>query len=78
MGSLVVHIFCKLEKLGIWFSCGWRHNGGTFTHFGWGHQALGIKPMTQFFDSKFYWKLAYKSLEPLICFLAFLDLKLWF
>jgi len=28
-------------------------------HFGRGHRALDIKPMTQFIDSKFYWKLVY-------------------
>jgi len=26
-----------------------------------GHRALSIKPMDQFFDSKFYWKLGYSS-----------------
>jgi len=61
VGSLVVYIFYKLEKFGFWFSCGWRHNGGRFMHFIWGHQVLGVKPMTQFFDSKFYLKLGYKS-----------------
>ena len=60
-GSLVVHIFLKLEMLGFCFFCEWRHNRGRLTHFGRSYRALGIKPMTQFFNSKFYWKLNYNS-----------------
>ena len=57
VGSFVVYIFFELEKSGFWFSCGWCHNWGRFTHFVRGHRALSVKPMTQFFDSNFYWKL---------------------
>jgi len=60
-GSLVVHIFSKIGKVMVLFFCGWHHNGGRFTHFGRGHRALGFKAMTQFFDSKFYWKQGYNS-----------------
>jgi len=28
-------------------------------HFVLGHRAVVVKPMTEFFDSKFYWKLGY-------------------
>jgi len=34
---------------------------GVGSRIGQGHRALGVKPMTQFFDSKFYWKLDYHS-----------------
>ena len=51
-GSLVVHIYLTIGKVKEFsFFCGWRHNGGRFMHFGRGHWALGVKPMTQFFDS---------------------------
>jgi len=29
--------------------------------FGRGHRALGANSMSQFFDSRFYWKLGYNS-----------------
>jgi len=36
-------------------------NGVGSRIFGRGHRALTTKPMSQFFDAKFYWKLDYSS-----------------
>jgi len=58
-GSLVAYIFFLIGKVRVlvflWVTSWW----GRFIHFVRGHLALGVKPMTQFFDSKFYWKLGY-------------------
>ena len=55
------------------FSCGWRHNWGTFTHFDRGYGNLGANTKSQFL-TQFVLEptLQCESLETLIGFLAFL------
>jgi len=53
-------MFCeKLEKFGFVFFVGDISVGVGSRIFGQGYQALGTNPMSQFFDSRFHWKLGF-------------------